>query len=283
MTTDRPNATPVSAARPRWLAALPVAVVLAALVALVALVTVGPLAGVLEHTISVTENAYQRWFNQQDTTNPALLIPLAFGGGLVASLSPCILALLPLNLTYIGTRGITSRRDAFFKAGAFVLGAVTVLSLFGLFSGFASAVVVDYKGYIHAAVGVLIVVMGLGLLGVIRLPLPQVNLKVPAGPFGVGFTFALVSSPCASPVLIAVLLAAGATGSPLLGALAMVSYALGYTAVIFLASLFAGLASRTRLLLDHSETIVRFGAALLVATGGYYLWSGLSWFGFAIS
>jgi cytochrome c-type biogenesis protein len=94
----------------------------------------------------------------------------------------------------------------------------------------------------------------------------------------VGFTFALVSSPCASPVLFAVLTAAAASGSQALGMLTMVSYALGYTMLIFLASLFTGLAKQSRKLLQHSEMVIRFGSVALIITGIYYLFSGAKWF-----
>jgi cytochrome c-type biogenesis protein len=253
--------------------------VLALLVLVVALVNIGPVSSGIEHWVATLGNNYQKWFNNQNTSNPFVLLPLAFAGGLLASVSPCILALLPVNLSYIGTRKITSRWDAFRKAGAFVLGAITVLSLFGLFSSFANLVIVDYKGYINMGVGLIIFLMGLSLLEVIRLPLPQINLDLPiAGPYGVGFTFALVSSPCASPVLFAVLAAAAASGSQLIGTLAMASYALGYTAVIFFSSLFTGLAKQAGNLLEHSETIVRVGSVALLLTGAYYIVTGGLWF-----
>jgi cytochrome c-type biogenesis protein len=250
------------------------------LLALMVVLTVGPNIGhPLEKVISIIENSYQQWFDQQDTTNPLVLLPLAFIGGVIASISPCILALLPVNLSYIGTLKIESRWDAFSKAGLFVLGAVTILSLFGLVSSFAGAVMVEYRGYINIVVGLIMAVMGLWLLGVIKLSLPQMNLNLPqAGPYGVGLTFALVSSPCASPVLFAVLAAAAASGSQVLGTLTMVSYALGYTILIFLASLFTGLAKQSRNLLQHSETIIRLGSVALMATGAYYLVTGTQWF-----
>ncbi|MCC5897331.1 MAG: sulfite exporter TauE/SafE family protein [Phormidium sp. BM_Day4_Bin.17] len=248
--------------------------------ALVLVITFGASLGrPLEHLISSVEHRYQQWFQQQNTAHPPVLLTLAFTGGLLASISPCILALLPVNLSYIGTLNINSRWDAFKKAGLFVLGSVTILSLFGLVSSFAGAVMVDYRGYINIAVGLLMALMALWLLGVIQLPLPQTNIHLPkAGPYGVGLTFALVSSPCASPVLFAVLAAAAATGSQMLGTLTMVSYALGYTAVIFLASLFTGLAKQSRQILKHSEAVIRFGTVALMLTGVYYLWTGTRWF-----
>lgn len=246
---------------------------------LIALVSTGPISLQIEHFISIVENKYQEWFTQQDTTNPLILFSLAFIGGLIASISPCILAMLPINLSYIGTRKIKSRRDAFIKAGLFVIGVVIILSLLGLVSSFAGAVMIDYRGYINIVVGLIIVLMGLSLLGIINLPLPNINVDASGiGPFGVGLTYGLVSSPCASPVLFAVLAAAAATGSQLLATLTMVSYGFGYTIIIFLASLMTGLAKQTRALLNYSELIVRVGSIALIITGLYYLITGGLWF-----
>jgi cytochrome c-type biogenesis protein len=251
-----------------------------ALVGLVlALFVAEPITHGIERLISLAENSYQQWFSKQDTANPLVLMPLAFVGGLIASVSPCILALLPVNLSYIGTRNITSRGDAFIKAGLFVLGNVIILSLFGLVSSFAGAVMVEYRGHINVVVGAIILIMGFGLLGLIKIPLPNINVDGSNfGPFGVGLTFALVSSPCASPVLFAVLAAAGASGSQLLAVLTMASYACGYTMIIFLASLLTGFAKQAKLLLKYSESITKFGSIALILAGIYYLITGIQWF-----
>ena len=221
---------------------------------------------------------YQQWFTEQNTNNPLILFSLSFAGGLIASISPCILSLLPINLTYIGTREIKSRWDAFGKAGAFVLGVVTMLSLFGILSSFATIILLKYRGFVQLTVGAIVILMALSLLGIIRLPLPKTNFKIPiAGAYGVGLTFALVSSPCTSPIMFAVLAAASATGSQFQTTLAMVFYAIGYTAVIFFASLFAGLAKQTRSLLKYSEKITHIGSLALIIVGAYYLIDGISW------
>jgi cytochrome c-type biogenesis protein len=233
----------------------------------------------LERLISQAENSYQKWGESQPLTNPWFLIPFAAGGGFLASISPCILALLPVNLSYIGTLHVKSRREAFWNASGFVFGVVTVLSIFGLFSSVAGAVMVDWRGYINLGIGSLIILMGLSIAGLFHLPLPQTQVSLPfAGTYGVGLTFALVSSPCASPVLFAVLAAAAATGSPVWSTLTMGAYALGYTAVIFAASLFTGLIKVSRQVLAKSESIVRWGGLALVLMGGYYVVSGVLWF-----
>ncbi len=233
----------------------------------------------IEELVSHAENNYQQWGESQPLSNPWILIPFAAGGGLLASISPCILALLPVNLSYIGTLNVKSRREALFNATGFVLGVITVLSIFGLFSSVAAAFMVDWRGYINIAIGILIMVMGLSFGGLFHLPLPQSQINLPfAGTYGVGLTFALVSSPCASPVLFAVLAAAAATGSPLWSTLTMVAYAIGYTAVIFAASLFAGLIKVSRQLLMNSDTVLRWGGLAMVLMGGYYVVSGILWF-----
>jgi cytochrome c-type biogenesis protein len=251
------------------------------LVALLVVTQLGPvISQPIEQLVSGTERSYQQWFKLQDTSNPIVLIVLAFLGGLLASISPCILGMLPVNLSYIGTLKIKSRWDAFVQAGLFVLGAVTVLSLVGFFASLIGAFTVEYKGHLNIAVGLIMTLMGLWLIGIINIPLPTTNIPLPksAGSYGVGFTFALVSSPCASPVLFAVLTAAAASGSQALGMLTMVSYALGYTMLIFLASLFTGLAKQSRKLLQHSEMVIRFGSVALIMTGIYYLFAGTKWF-----
>jgi Cytochrome C biogenesis protein transmembrane region len=56
------------------------------------------------------------------------------------------------------------------------------------------------------------------------------------------------------------------------------AYALGYTAVIFATSLFAGLMKFTRQILVNSETVMRWGGLALILMGGYYVVSGVLWF-----
>lgn len=233
----------------------------------------------LTELVGQIQTPYQQWLEQQNLSNPLVLVPLAFIGGLIASISPCILSLLPVNLSYIGTLKITSRRAAFAKASLFVLGVVTVFSLFGLFASFAAAVLVDYRGYFNVVVGAIILVMGLSFAGIIHLPLPQPKASVSAaGPYGVGLTFALISSPCSSPVLFAVIAAAAATGSQLVSVATLASYGLGYTAVIFFASLYTGLVKQSRALLGQSDWVIRVGSAALILAGGFYLFNGIHWF-----
>ena len=228
----------------------------------------GPVADALEHTVGILQNAVARLAGDGASLHGPALLGLAFVGGLVASISPCILGMLPVNLAYIGAVGVTSRAQAFVVASTFVAGVVLINALLGLFSSLLFALFVEYRAVVNVAVGLLMIVMGLWMAGWIPLRLPTLT-RVPkgAGPFVVGVIFALVASPCASPVLVAVLAAAAKSGSPVESVGTMVVYALGYTAVLFIASLSAGFAVASRGLLRYGETISRVAAAALLLAG----------------
>ncbi len=234
----------------------------------------------IEQWVNSMEMGYSQWFSENIPKDKIwILIPIGFLGGLIASISPCILALLPLNLSYIGTLEPQSKREAFINALMFVLGVILVLSLMGLLSSFAGALMVDYKGYIQIVVGIFSMLMGLVVVDIIQLPLPTLVKTIPkgAGPFLVGVIFALVSSPCASPVLLAVLSASATTGNPIMSTATMASYALGYTMILFLASLLTGLSKQVSGLKRFSRETQILGSAFLFLVGVYFVVLGVQW------
>ena len=146
---------------------------------------------------------------------------LAFGGGLIASVSPCVLALLPVQLSFLGAQ--KDQRPSPAKAIQFSLGVITAYSILGLFTSLAGALIIDHRGGLFITAGVIIIAMALQLKGWgPRIPWHRLNLshmgdptrvqQLPIGAFLIGLTFALLTSPFASPVLAAVISAATATG-----------------------------------------------------------------------
>jgi len=236
----------------------------------------GPFADVLERTVGVVQHSIASRLGDGASLHGWRLYLVAFSSGLVSSFSPCILGMLPVNLSYIGAAGLRSRRAAVLAASMFVLGVVVVNATLGLVSSLFFAVFVQDRAYVNITVGLITVTMGLWMAGLIHLRLPSAT-RVPAGsgPFAVGVVFALVASPCASPILIAVLSAAAKGGSLFQSTVSMVLYALGYTAILFVASLSAGVAVTSRRLLTHGESITRVAAAVLVVVGLATVWYGL--------
>jgi cytochrome c-type biogenesis protein len=213
-----------------------------------------------------------------EARNSSFVFLLIFGffGGLISSLLPCVLSLLPVNLAYIGTLNIESKRSAALKASFFVIGVSTVMSLLGVFGGLAFTVFNEYRAIINILVGLLILAMSLVLLNIFKLPMPHFFKSIPeANPFIVGLVFALVSSPCSSPVLISMMSIAANLESVILSLILMLSYSLGYTAIIFLASLSTGLIKQLNWFKKNSSKVIKFSALLLALVSMIYIYSGI--------
>ena len=248
---------------------LGVAAAIVLIIAAAAAIAWGPLGLAFERPVSVWQNEIAAWLHGPGAIQGWRLYPVAFLGGLVASISPCILGMLPLNLSYIGAAKLSSRPAALRVASLFVLGVIVVNVALGLVSSLFFALFVQYRAPVNIAVGGLTILMGLWLAGILRLPTPQIATRIPpgAGSFVVGIVFALVATPCASPVLVFILGEVSLAGSPVRAVGAMTVYAIGYTLVLFLASLFAGIAAASRRVLAHSELVSRIAAAMLVIIG----------------
>jgi cytochrome c-type biogenesis protein len=209
---------------------------------------------------------------------PSVLFPLAFAGGLVASVSPCCLSMLPVNLSYIGSQNFQDRKDALVKAASFVIGVATTLSLLGFFSSFATFVLVQYRSFFVLGVGALMVVMGLSLLNLIYLPFSKLgafSFPKQFGPFGVGLSFGLVGSPCSTPIMFSVLAAAATTQNQLISVMTMSFYALGYSLLIFTCCLMTGLVKQSRQLKSFTHILSPFAGIALLLIGLFYSLQGV--------
>ena len=229
----------------------------------------GPLGLTFEKLVGIWQNEVAARLHGPGAIQGWRLYPVAFLGGLVASISPCILGMLPLNLSYIGASKLASRTAALRVASSFVLGVIIVNVALGLVSSLFFTLFVQYRAPVNIGVGALTVLMGLWLAGILRLPTPQIATRIPpgGGSFIVGIVFALVASPCASPILVFILGTVSLAGSPVRAVMAMTLYAIGYTLILFLASFFAGVAAASRRVLAHSELVSRIAAAMLVVIG----------------
>jgi cytochrome c-type biogenesis protein len=95
-----------------------------------------------------------------------------------------------------------------------------------------------------------------------------------ASPFVVGMVFALVSSPCSSPILISVLSIAGSMSSVFKSMVLMFGYSLGYSAIIFTASFSTGLIKQLSWFKHNSNLMIRFSGAMLLLLGAFYAYIG---------
>jgi cytochrome c-type biogenesis protein len=208
----------------------------------------------------------------------ALLPGLAFLAGLLASLSPCVLPLVPLNVALIGAAEASGWRAAAISA-RFVFGAALALSVLGLAADLAGFLLIEQRGPVFVGAGLIMLYLGLAAIEIT--PLPWAG-RAPGGvrklgPAAAGAAFALITTPCASPLLAAVLAAAGSQGIPGLSAVSMLGFSLGYTGLVFLAGVFGGRLVQ-RLRRCSFEAPRAAAAALLLVAGAGFTAVGLRWF-----
>jgi cytochrome c-type biogenesis protein len=169
---------------------------------------------------------------------------LAFLAGLVSFLSPCVLPLVPSYVTFVTgmtvdeltASGTTAaRRRAALHATLFVAGFTLVFLTLGATATALGATMKRSLPLLQQLGGIVIVLFGLSLLGVLRLPALMRDTRVhvarkPAGMIGsvlVGVAFGAGWTPCVGPVLASILLYAGMRESMTHGMLLLGVYALG--------------------------------------------------------
>jgi len=217
---------------------------------------------------------------------PNLNVVTALGAGLLSFISPCVLPLVPAYLSFLtgssveelrdGTQGL-HRGKVFLHAVAFTLGfSFIFITIFGLGSAALGAAFAANKDLIAKIGGVVIVILGLNMMGVFRIPFLMMTKKVQVhspnrsllASFLVGVGFAAGWSPCVGPFLASVILLASQQTNIANAVFLLAVYSLGL-AIPFLiaaAAISFSLAAMNRIkrFLGPIEFVA---GGLLVATG----------------
>lgn len=151
--------------------------------------------------------------------------------GIISFISPCMLPMLPLYLSYFAA-GADSKRGSMPKIISFVAGFTIVFCLLGLFAGFLSSYLVKYKTIVNVISGLIVIIFGLGFMEIIRLPFfkgmkagGNVSSVISAFLFGVVFSVNL--SPCTGAFLGSALMMASSSGTAFKGVMLLLCYSLG--------------------------------------------------------
>jgi len=204
------------------------------------------------------------------------VIALAFAGGVACSLLPCTMGMLPILIGYMGAYSELSKGAILRQILLYICGLSLVLTLFGVGSsmlGIAFAAINHSTWYFAA--GVLAIVMGLHLLNVLHLPLPQFITKLPEtntghwlAPLLMGIAFGLASSPCGTPFLAGILTFMSTQKNYVLGGASLFAYGVGQSMLLLVIGLFTGL-------LKHMAILRRIGNTINMISGGVFILGGL--------
>lgn len=215
----------------------------------------------------------------------SLFIPLmflvAFLAGILASLSPCSLGILPLIIGYVGGYSKEGNKKLFIQMISFSIGLSFVLSIIGVlcaitgraFASFASPVLI----LIFASV---LIILGLNLLGLIDIKFPVFVKKMPQNktgglfvlPFVVGCFFALAASPCSSPLLASIMAIATISNNILFSILLLFFFALGQCVIIIFVALFASTLKHTSIFVKYSSVLMKTSGIILIIAGAFVLY-----------
>lgn len=162
---------------------------------------------------------------------------LVMAGGVASALSPCYVPVLTMFGGYVGGYAQRGKASGFRLALPFLFGNTITLALAGALAALlGNSTLRIFSGYeldrwIPGIVGLL---MGLQLLGILRLKMPTIPIfrwaRMPStgfGSFALGLPFGLVVTPCTIPIFFAIVAFVALQGSVLHGAFLMVAYAIG--------------------------------------------------------
>lgn len=211
---------------------------------------------------------------------------LAFTAGVLGFLSPCIVPLIPGYLSFVSGLSLAEMSmeerqrhlgRILTATGLFVLGFASIFTAMGASASVLGALVLENRLLLTRLGGALVIFLGLGVLGVIRVPgfSRERRFQVRGRPFGligafpVGVAFGFAWTPCVGPVLTAVLTMAATAQTASSGALLLFAYSLGLgLPFLAAAALMTAAFDAVGMLRQHARSVSTVSGFLLVLMGG---------------
>lgn len=207
-----------------------------------------------------------------------LLFALSFLGGLVASIAPCSLAMLPIIVGYVGGYSDNKPSKTFVQMLFFVLGTAIIFSAIGIICAITGKVFVSFAGgYFGIVLAGIILVMGLKLMGVLDFELPVMIKEMPKNdgtntflyPVILGAIFALAGSPCSTPILAGIMAFASLSASIAQAIVMLFLFSLGQGVIIILAGFLTSHLKNWKGFYKFSDWLLKISGLLLVLAGLY--------------
>ena len=159
---------------------------------------------------------------------------ISFLEGIITFISPCLLPMLPIYISYFAGGGERSTKKTLTGAIGFVVGFTVVFTLMGALAGTVGSFLKEHQTAVNIISGIVVIFFGLNFLGVFKLNLFRgSNRSVDTSNMGFfsavlfGMIFSLGWTPCVGAFLGSALMLASQQGSVLVGTLMLLAYSLG--------------------------------------------------------
>ena len=218
-----------------------------------------------------------------------ITLSLAFLAGLASFLSPCVFSLVPAYVGYLSGRAAGGEGDknnkfvTFTHGLAFVLGFSIVFILLGVAASAFGGALYDIRIWLAKIGGVVVIIFGLHMIGVYRIPFLEYDTRVqelPDPKWGylssvmLGVFFSAGWSPCVGPVLGAILTLAINGGDIGLGARLLTAYSAGLAIPFLIAALGIGWVGAALRKYGKTMHYVEIGMGVILVIVGIMLFSG---------
>ncbi|NLE08197.1 MAG: cytochrome c biogenesis protein CcdA, partial [Dehalococcoidales bacterium] len=202
-----------------------------------------------------------------------LAFPAAFLGGIISSASPCVLAMIPLIMGYVGGYSEGSQKKAIQYSLVFVLGLTITFTVLGVIAGALGRLFGDVGFFWYYVLPPVAILLGLYLVFAeklnITIGLPQKYMpkkQALIGAFLMGLFFGIIASPCATPVLAVILTFAAAKQDIVFSGGLLLAYAIGYWVLVLGAGISVGFAQKmlaSRGVANFTSWSKKFGGVVL--------------------
>jgi cytochrome c-type biogenesis protein len=210
-----------------------------------------------------------------------LAFPACFFGGVVSSASPCVLAMTPLVIGFVGGYAEGSQKKAIQYSLMFTLGLTITFTVLGVIAGALGRLFGDVGEFWYYILPLVVILLGLYLLfsdelnlniGLSQRFLPK--KKALLGAFLLGLFFGIVASPCATPVLGVILTFAASKQDIAYSGGLLLAYALGHWVLVLGAGISAGFAQKvlaSKGIANFSSYSKKIAGVILIGVGIYLL------------
>ena len=218
------------------------------------------------------------WLNQASGMSAFVVAAVALAG-LLVGVAPSSLPLYSVVGGYVGGQASARAKGLLLSAG-FILGQATIDAGIGILFGFLGLTVIitiaRYLALTNLLIAAILVLLGLALLRKIHIVLPVLRpearrVNTFAAAYALGVPFGLTTCPACTPMVLPVLGAAAATGSPWLGGLLLFVFGIARGLPLLLIGVAAQAAKRVPRFTLWVPMIERAGGVLLLIAALYFL------------